>query len=101
MIQKDSVSGTSAKTVFEEMFNTGKDAASIIVQRGLSQISDTEEIERDVMAVIKSNTQAVADYKAGKAPALQFLVGQVMRASKGRANPKMVNELLKQKLEEE
>ena len=101
LIQKDSISGTSAKMVFEEMFNTGKDAASIIAQRGLSQISDTEQIERDVIAVIKNNTQAVADYKAGKAPALQFLVGQVMRATKGRANPKVVNELLKQKLEEE
>ncbi|MBA7613934.1 Aspartyl/glutamyl-tRNA(Asn/Gln) amidotransferase subunit B [subsurface metagenome] len=101
LIQKESISGTSAKVVFEEMFNTGKDAASIITQRGLSQISDTEQIERDVIAVIKNNTQAVADYKAGKAPALQFLVGQVMRATKGRANPKVVNELLKQKLEEE
>jgi len=99
LIQKDSISGTSAKMVFEEMFNTGKDAASIIAQRGLSQISDAEQIERDVIAVIKSNTQAVADYKAGKASALQFLVGQVMRATKGRANPKVVNELLKQKLE--
>jgi len=99
LIQKDSISGTSAKMVFEEMFNTGKDAASIIAQRGLSQISDAEQIEKDVIAVIKSNTQAVADYKAGKASALQFLVGQVMRATKGRANPKVVNELLKQKLE--
>jgi len=101
LIQKESISGTSAKMVFEEMFNTGKDAADIIAQRGLSQISDTEQIEKDVIAVIKSNTQAVADYKAGKAPALQFLVGQVMRATKGRANPRVVNELLKQKLEEE
>jgi len=101
LIQKDSISGTSAKMVFEEMFNTGKDAASIIAQRGLSQISDAEQIERDVIAVIESNTQAVADYKAGKASALQFLVGQVMRATKGRANPKVVNELLKQKLEGE
>jgi len=99
LIHKDSISSTSAKMVFEEMFNTGKDAASIIAQRGLSQISDAKHIEIEVTTAIALNTQAVADYKAGKASALQFLVGQVMRATKGRANPKVVNELLKQKLE--
>jgi aspartyl-tRNA(Asn)/glutamyl-tRNA(Gln) amidotransferase subunit B len=101
LIHKGGISGPSAKMVFEEIFDTGRDAADIIAQRGLSQISDAEELEKEVIAVIKSNNQAVADYKAGKAPALKFLVGQVMRATKGRANPKVVNELLKQKLEEE
>jgi len=101
LIQKGSISGPSAKMVFDEMFDTGRDAADIIVQRGLSQISDAEELEKEVIAVIKSNNQAVADYKAGKAPALKFLVGQVMRATKGRANPQVVNQLLKRKLEEE
>ncbi|TET18389.1 MAG: Asp-tRNA(Asn)/Glu-tRNA(Gln) amidotransferase subunit GatB [Dehalococcoidia bacterium] len=100
LISEGSISGTSAKLVFEEMFKTGRSPGDIVSERGLSQISDTEEIEKDVIAVIKSNNQAVADYKAGKAPALKFLVGQVMRATKGRANPKVVNELLKQKLEE-
>ncbi len=100
LISEGSISGTSAKLVFEEMFKTGRSPRDIVSERGLSQISDTEEIEKDVIAVIKSNNQAVADYKAGKAPALKFLVGQVMRATKGRANPKVVNELLKQKLEE-
>ena len=100
LIEKGSISGTSAKMVFEEMFNTGRSAADIIVQRGLSQISDTGEIEAEVTAVIKSNNQAVADYKAGKAPALKFLIGQVMRATKGRANAQLVSELLQKKLEE-
>ena len=101
LIQKGSISGTSAKMVFEEMFNIGKCATDIITQQGLSQISDTEEIEKDVITVIMSNNKAVADYKAGKVSALKFLVGQVMRATKGRANPKLVNELLKQRLDEE
>jgi aspartyl-tRNA(Asn)/glutamyl-tRNA(Gln) amidotransferase subunit B len=94
------ISTASAKPVLEEMFNTGKDAASIITQRGLSQISDTEVIEREVMVAIRNNAQAVADYKAGKKQSLKFLVGQVMRATRGRANPTLVNELLEKKLEE-
>jgi aspartyl-tRNA(Asn)/glutamyl-tRNA(Gln) amidotransferase subunit B len=88
------------KYVLEEMFNTGKPADEIIAQRGLSQISDTEAIEQEVMAAIKNNAQAVADYRAGKKQSLKFLVGQVMRATKGRANPTLVNELLEKKLEE-
>ncbi len=91
----------TAKSVLEEMFKTGRTALDIIAQRGLSQISDTDTLKAEVIAVIKSNNQAVADYKAGKAPALKFLVGQVMRVTKGRANPKVVIEILIQKLKEE
>jgi aspartyl-tRNA(Asn)/glutamyl-tRNA(Gln) amidotransferase subunit B len=94
------VNTATAKSVLEEMFNTGKPATDIIKERGLSQISDTEAIEEEVIAVIKGNQQAVADYRAGKEQALKFLVGQVMKATRGRANPKLVNELLKKKLEE-
>ena len=94
------INTATAKSVLEEMFNTGKDATDIITQRGLSQISDTEAIKAEVIAVINSNKQAVADYKAGKEQALKFLVGQVMKATKGRANPKLVNEVLKEKLKE-
>lgn len=101
LIVKGGVSGTTAKPVLEEMFKTGKDAADIIAQRGLSQISDTDTLKAEVIAVIKSNNQAVADYKTGKASALKFLVGQVMRVTKGRANPKVVIEILIQKLKEE
>jgi aspartyl-tRNA(Asn)/glutamyl-tRNA(Gln) amidotransferase subunit B len=101
LVEKGNVSGTSAKQVFEEMFNTGKDATDIITQRGLSQISDTVAVEEVVKQVIQANTQAVADYEAGKETALKFLVGQVMKATRGRANPHLVNELLKKKLEGE
>jgi aspartyl-tRNA(Asn)/glutamyl-tRNA(Gln) amidotransferase subunit B len=89
-----------AKSVFEEMYNTGRDSDTIIKERGLSQISDTGELEKVVAEVINSNTQAVADYRAGKETAARFLVGQVMKATKGRANPQLVNEVLKQKLAE-
>ncbi|GAH37900.1 unnamed protein product, partial [marine sediment metagenome] len=94
------VNAATAKSVLEEMFNTGKSADDIIKAQGLSQISDTEAIEREVMAAIRDNAQAVADYKAGKKQSLKFLVGQVMRTTRGRANPTVVNELLEKKLEE-
>jgi len=88
----------TAKIVYVEMFKTGKSADVIISQQGLSQISDAGQLEETVIEVINSNAQPVADYKAGKETALKFLVGQVMRATKGRANPTMVGEVLKKKL---
>jgi len=91
---------TVAKVVFEEMSSTGRGADEIIQERGLSQISDTGEIKEVVSQVVDANPKAVADYKAGKAQSLTFLVGQVMRVTKGRANPKLVNEQLKKRLEE-
>ena len=94
------ISAATAKSVLEEMYNSGKNAAAIIKERGLSQISDTGELEKVAAEVIHSNTQAVADYRAGKETAVRFLVGQVMKATKGRANPQLVNEVLKQKLAE-
>jgi len=94
------INAATAKSVLEEMFKTGKDAADIINQRGLSQISDTREIQQVVNQVIEANPNAVADFKAGKIQALTFLVGQVMKATRGQANPKLVNEQLKVKLEE-
>ncbi len=94
------INAATAKTVLENMFKTGKTADEIIKESGLSQISDTQELEKIVAEVINSNVQPVADFKAGKEMALKFLVGQVMKATKGRANPQLVNEVLKQKLAE-
>lgn len=101
LMQRGNISGTSAKLVLEEMFKTGRTALDIVTQRGVSQISDTEAIEAEAITAINNNQPAVADYKAGKEQALKFLVGQVMKATKGRANPKLVNELLRKKLGEE
>jgi aspartyl-tRNA(Asn)/glutamyl-tRNA(Gln) amidotransferase subunit B len=92
------INTATAKVILEEMFNTGKSADDIVKEKGLSQISDTGAIEQAVVEVINSNPQAVGDYRAGKETAIKFLVGQVMKATRGRANPQMVNELLKKKL---
>ena len=94
------VSITGAKQVFEVMSSTGQSAALVINELGLSQISDTRQLEETIMEVINSNVQPVADYRVGKEAVLKFLVGQVMKATRGRANPKLVNEMLKQKLAE-
>jgi len=95
------VNTATAKSILEEMYKTGRDAADIVKEQGLSQISDTRAIEEAVIEVINSNAKPVADFRAGKTQALKFLVGQVMKATRGRANPQVVNELLKQKLKEE
>jgi aspartyl-tRNA(Asn)/glutamyl-tRNA(Gln) amidotransferase subunit B len=98
LIDKGTVSGPAAKTVFEDMFNSGKQAQEIINEKGLSQISDTDEIEKVVIEVIAGNEKAVSDFNAGKQQSLAFLVGQVMKATKGRANPAVVKEILLDKL---
>ena len=99
LVQSGSINGTSAKTVFEEMFGTGMPADAIITNRGLSQITDTHEIEVAVDQIIAANPQPVADYKGGKIAALRFLVGQVMKATKGRANATQAQDLLIIKIE--
>ena len=99
LIDEGTLSGAAAKTVFEEMFASGRRAGEIIIERGLAQMSDAQEITGVVAQVIASNSQAVADFKRGKEQALTFLVGQVMRETRGRANPAAVNRLLKEKLE--
>ncbi len=95
---KGTINDATAKAVLEEMFQTGKDADEIIARKGLSQISDASAIEEAVAQVIAANPKAVADFKAGKEQAVKFLVGQVMRLTKGRANPGMVNDVLTKKL---
>jgi len=98
-INDGTLSGSAAKAVFEEMFNTGYRADKIIDEKGLSQISDTKEIEDIIDRVIADNPQPVADFKNGKEKAQSFLVGQIMRLTKGRANPALVNKLLRKRLD--
>jgi len=93
------VSTASSKSMLWEMFDTGKEPDTLVREQGLHQISDTEEVKEIVSQVFEANPKAVADFKAGKEQALKFLVGQVMKATRGRANPKVVNELLKKRLE--
>jgi len=100
MINDGVISTKIAKTVFEEMYKTGKDAEVVVKEQGLVQVSDTGAIETIIDEVIKANPAQAADYKAGKDKLFGFFVGQVMKASKGKANPELVNQLLKKKLAE-
>ncbi|HMV49262.1 MAG TPA: Asp-tRNA(Asn)/Glu-tRNA(Gln) amidotransferase subunit GatB [Blastocatellia bacterium] len=99
LIDDKTISGKIAKDVFAEMFATGKAPADIIKEKGLVQITDTSAIEKIVDDVIAANPKETESYRAGKAALMGFFVGQVMKASGGKANPKAVNEILKRKLE--
>jgi aspartyl-tRNA(Asn)/glutamyl-tRNA(Gln) amidotransferase subunit B len=99
-IADGTVSGKTAKEVFDAMWAGEGGADQIIEKRGLRQISDAGEIERIVEEVLKSNSKQVEDYRAGKEKAFNSLVGQVMKATRGKANPAQVNELLRRKLGE-
>jgi aspartyl-tRNA(Asn)/glutamyl-tRNA(Gln) amidotransferase subunit B len=98
LIDKGTLSTSMAKTVFEEMFRSGKMPSQVVKEKGLAQISTANELETIVVQVIAANAPAVADFKQGKEQALKFLVGQVMKATKGQANPQMLNELLRRML---
>ena len=94
------INNATAKEMLEEMFNTGKDPDTLLEEGGRGQISDSGELEEAVARAISANPPAVADYKAGKEQAVKFLVGQVMKSTRGRANPQILTELIKKKLEE-
>ncbi|GAB6170854.1 Asp-tRNA(Asn)/Glu-tRNA(Gln) amidotransferase subunit GatB [Paradesulfitobacterium aromaticivorans] len=98
LIEKGTISGKIAKSIIEEMFATGKDASVIVKEKGLAQISDESALIKIIDEVIAANPASVEDYRAGKERAIGFLVGQVMKASKGQANPGLVNKLLKERL---
>lgn len=99
LIDKGTISGKIAKTVLEEMVDTGKNPAQIVEEKGLVQISDSAELEKIIDEVLANNPKSVEDYRAGKTKAMGFLVGQTMKATKGKANPEMVNKLLREKLQ--
>ena len=99
LIAKGTISGKIAKKVLPEMWTSGKSAADVVKEQGLVQITDTGALEDIVKSVIAANPQSVADYKAGKKKAIGFLVGQIMKQTKGRANPGVVNQLLTKNLD--
>ena len=98
LIDEAIISGNIAKSVFEEMYQTGKEANLIVEEKGLKQITDDKAIDEMVEGILQANPSQVKEYKGGKEKVLGFLVGQVMKASKGKANPGSVNKLLKEKL---
>jgi aspartyl-tRNA(Asn)/glutamyl-tRNA(Gln) amidotransferase subunit B len=98
LIDDGTVSGRLAKDVFEIMFESGQDAATVVRERGLEQVSDAGEIEAIVEGIIGDNADQVAQYRGGNEKVIGWFVGQVMKATQGKANPKLVNEVLRHKL---
>jgi aspartyl-tRNA(Asn)/glutamyl-tRNA(Gln) amidotransferase subunit B len=98
LVDSKKISTSIAQTVFAEMFATGESPATIVEKKGLAQVSDTGAIEKFCDEVIAANQKSADDFRAGKVAALNFLKGQVMKLSKGKANPNVVGEILEKKL---
>ena len=98
LISSNEISGKIAKDVLEDMFTSGKSARVIVDDKGLKQVTDQGEIEKVIEEVIKDNSKMVQEYQGGKDKLLGFFVGQAMKKTKGKANPKILNEILKKKL---
>ena len=98
MIAKGSVSGKMAKEILAEMFSTGKTAAALVSEKGLAQITDADQIAAEAREIIAANPKQVEQYRGGKTATLGWFVGQVMKATRGQANPQMVQEVLKKEL---
>ena len=96
LISDQTISGRIAKDVFADMFENGKGAAAIVEDKGLRQVTDAGAIRAQVQAVIDANPDKVADYRGGNQKLVGWFMGQVMQASQGKANPAMVNQLLKE-----
>ena len=100
LVENKTISTAIAQQVFDEMFDTGESPAAIVLKKGLAQVSDRSAIEKFCEEVIAANQGPVADFKNGRAAALNFLKGQVMKLSKGKANPNLVGEILERKLKQ-
>jgi len=98
LVENKTISSSAAQQVFAEMFDTGKSPATIVQEKGLAQVSDAGAIEKFCDEAIAANPGPAADFKAGKTAALNFLKGQVMKLSKGKANPALAGEILERKL---
>jgi aspartyl-tRNA(Asn)/glutamyl-tRNA(Gln) amidotransferase subunit B len=100
MIDSGRISGKIAKTVFEEMFRSGDEASSVVQRLGLAQISDEASLVTIIERVKTANPKQLADYRSGKDKLLAYFVGQVMKETKGQANPQLLNDLLRRSLRE-
>ncbi|WP_083804983.1 Asp-tRNA(Asn)/Glu-tRNA(Gln) amidotransferase subunit GatB [Chthoniobacter flavus] len=100
LIDEGKINSKQGKEVFAEMFATGQTAGAIVKEKGLEQVSDTGAIEALCDQAIAASAKAVAEYKAGKAQAINSIKGQVMKLSQGKANPQLVGEILARKLAE-
>jgi aspartyl-tRNA(Asn)/glutamyl-tRNA(Gln) amidotransferase subunit B len=99
LVKDGTINQNTAKSVFEEMLKTGESADAIVEKRGLRQVMDTSQIEKWCDEIIKNSPKEADEYKSGKEKVFGFFVGQVMKMSKGKASPAMVNDILKKKLQ--
>jgi aspartyl-tRNA(Asn)/glutamyl-tRNA(Gln) amidotransferase subunit B len=99
LIEKGTISNTAGKTVLEEILAAGGEPEDIVKAKGLAQVSGGAQLEEAVKAVLAQNEKSVADYKRGKTNAIGFLVGQCMRATKGKGNPQAIREMLIKELD--
>jgi aspartyl-tRNA(Asn)/glutamyl-tRNA(Gln) amidotransferase subunit B len=100
LVEKGAISGKLAKTVFEEMMASGQDPEDIVKEKGLTQISDTGALESLAQEIIAAHPREVANYKAGKTKVMGFFVGQLMKKTRGQANPQLANEIFQRLLGE-
>jgi aspartyl-tRNA(Asn)/glutamyl-tRNA(Gln) amidotransferase subunit B len=98
LIEAGTISGKIAKEVIEEMYKTGKPAKAIIEEKGLVQITDEDALAQVIAEVMAANSKQLAQYRSGKDKLFGFFVGQVMKATQGKANPQLINDLLKKML---
>jgi aspartyl-tRNA(Asn)/glutamyl-tRNA(Gln) amidotransferase subunit B len=98
LIEEGAISGKMAKDVIDDMYKTGKPPQDIIKEKGLVQITDEGELAKTIAAIIAANPNQLKDYRGGKEKLFGFFVGQVMKATQGKANPQLVNDLLKKML---
>jgi aspartyl-tRNA(Asn)/glutamyl-tRNA(Gln) amidotransferase subunit B len=99
LLRKGEISSKIAKSVFEEMRNSGKAPAQIVEEKGLKQVSDTDKLGRLATELIAANPEQVEQYRAGKTKVLGFFVGQMMKQTKGQGNPQLINQLLRERLD--
>jgi aspartyl-tRNA(Asn)/glutamyl-tRNA(Gln) amidotransferase subunit B len=98
LIENGKISGKIAKEIFPEMISTGKKASEIVQEKGLTQITDEDEIRKIAQKVISDNPNPLEQYRQGKTKVFGFFVGQVMKETRGKANPQLVNKILKELL---
>ena len=98
LVEKGTISRNQAKEVLKEVVATGKDPETIIKEKGLTQISDTSALESLAQEIINANPKEAADYRAGKTKVMGFFVGQLMKQTKGQANPQLANEIFQRLL---
>ena len=99
MIDQGKISGKIAKALFEELLDSGESPEKIVLEKGLEQVSDLSSIETAIDQDLAAHSQQVSEYRSGNEKVLGFLVGQIMKATHGKANPQMVNEILNRKLQ--